>query len=70
MRIEGVGRAGDLGKGEGQADFGAKLDKTVVDRLQPPVAAELPFHVLGPVEPALRNGRVELVGTPADDDGL
>jgi hypothetical protein len=26
--------------------------------------------VLGPVEPALRDGRVELKGTPADDDRL
>src|SRR5208337_2128416 len=65
MRVEGVRRALDLVESEGQADFGAEPHQIVVNRFQPSVSAEFPLHVFGPVEPALGDGRVELVGPPA-----
>jgi len=62
MRVEGVRRAFDLVEGEGNADLGAEPHEMVVDRFQPPVPAEFPFHVICPVEPSLGYGRVKLVG--------
>ena len=70
MRVERVRRTGDPVEGEGQVDLGAELNQTVVHHLQLAVVSELPRHVRLAVESALRNGRVELVGAPADDDRL
>jgi hypothetical protein len=68
MGVERVGRALDLIEGEGDADLGAQARQVLVRGLEPAALAELFLHVLGAVEAALGDGRIELIGPPAHHD--
>ena len=70
MRVERVRARARSCRSEGDADLGAERARDGRGPLQPPVVAEFAFQIGRAVEPALRNGRVELVGSPAHSDRL
>ena len=70
MRVQRVGRALDLVEGEGDAFLGAERAQPLMRGLDAPVVAELVDHVSLPVETLPRDARIELIGPPADRDGL